>query len=105
MIHIFIYKSRCYAFSVSSGFFFVIDVVLSVIEPVEMTVISNFYILKKIKKKHKKNENQCWHKTGKVIYSFSPSHDSVAQKQKLFDISGKERKTEQNKVRTGRGPE
>ena len=44
-------------------------------------------------------------KTGKVIYSFSPSHDSVTQKQKLFDISGKERKTEQNKVRTGRGPE
>ena len=71
MIHIFIYKSRCYAFSVFSGFFFaVIDVVLSVIEPVEMTAISNFYILKKIKKNIKKMKFSVDTKRGKLYIHF-----------------------------------
>ena len=53
-----------------AAFFFVIDVVLSVIEPVEMTVISNFYILKKIKKKHKKMKISVDTKRGKLYIHF-----------------------------------
>ena len=51
-------------------FFAVIDVVLSVIEPVEMTAISNFYIIKKIKKNIKKMKFSVDTKRGKLYIHF-----------------------------------